>query len=51
MPSEIKKILAKLKKKSLLTPQNAQEKSNTVLSVIYYKTQPKHQHRRLDAAK
>jgi hypothetical protein len=29
---------AKFKKKSVLTQRNAQEKSNTVLSVIYYKT-------------
>jgi len=35
---EIKKMLAKLKKESVLTLRNAQEKSNTVLSVINYKT-------------
>jgi hypothetical protein len=40
---EIKKMSAKFKKKSVLTQRNAQEKSNTVLSVIYYKTPPKHQ--------
>jgi hypothetical protein len=32
---EIKKMLEKLKKKSVLTPRNVREKSNTV---IYYKT-------------
>jgi hypothetical protein len=32
---KIKKMSAKLKK-SVLTPRNAQEKSNTVLPVIYY---------------
>jgi hypothetical protein len=31
-----------------LTPWNVREKLNTV---IYYKTPPKHRHRRLDAAK
>jgi hypothetical protein len=39
----------KKKKGGFVKPQNTQEKSNTVLSVIYYKTPPKHQ--RLDAAK
>ena len=33
---EIKKMLEKLKKKSVFTPRNVREKSNTV---IYYKTQ------------
>jgi len=39
---------AKYKKKSVLTSRNAQEKSNVVLTVIYYKMPPKHRHRRLD---
>ena len=52
-PTSVKstKRSAKFKKKSMLTPRNAQEKLNTVLSLIYYKTSPKHRHRRLDAAK
>ena len=45
---EIKKISEKFFKKAVLTPRNVREKSNTVFSVIYYKTLPKH---RLDAAK
>ena len=36
---EIKKMSEKLKKKSVLTPRNVREKSNTV---IYYKTPTKH---------
>ena len=32
---EIKKIWAKFKKNSVLTPRNSQENSNTVISVIY----------------
>ena len=38
---EIKKMSEKLKKKSVLTPRNVREKSNTV---IYYKTPTKHRH-------
>ena len=38
----------KWKKKSVLTPRNVREKSNTV---IYYKTPTKHWHWRLNAAK
>jgi hypothetical protein len=38
---EIKIMSEKLKKKSVLTPRNVREKSNTV---IYYKTPTKHQH-------
>ena len=38
---EIKKMSEKLKKKSVLTPRNVREKSNTV---IYYKTLTKHRH-------
>jgi len=48
---EIKKMSEKFKKKSVLTPRNVREKSNTVFSVVYYKTLPKHRHWRLDAAK
>jgi hypothetical protein len=48
---EIKKMSTKFKKKSGLTLRNSQEKSNTVLSMIYYKTPPKHRHRRLYATK
>ena len=48
---EIKKMSEKFFKKSVLTPRNVREKSNTVFSVIYYKTPPKQRHRRLDAAK
>ena len=41
--------VGEIKKKSVLTPRNVRrEKQNTV---IYYKTPPKHRHRRLDAAK
>jgi len=45
-PTSVKsrKCWRNFKKKSVLTPRNAQEKSNTVLSVIYYKTLPKHRH-------
>ena len=38
---EIRKMSEKLKKKSVLTPRNVREKSNTV---IYYKTPTKHRH-------
>ena len=38
---EIKKMSEKLKEKSVLTPRNVREKSNTV---IYYKTPTKHRH-------
>ena len=39
---EIKKMSEKLKTKSVLTQRNVREKSNTVFSVIYYKTSPRH---------
>ena len=50
---EITKMSVKFEKKAVavLTPRNVQEKSNTVFSVIYYKTPLKHRHRRLNAAK
>jgi hypothetical protein len=38
---EINKMSEKLKKKSVFTPRNVREKSNTV---IYYKTPTKHRH-------
>jgi hypothetical protein len=34
--------VGEIKKKSVLTPRNVREKSNTLFSVIYYKTPSKH---------
>jgi len=43
---EIKKMFVKFLKKSVLTPRNVREKSNTVFSVIDYKTPPSTSRRR-----
>ena len=51
MSEKSRKCVRNLKKSRVLTPRNVKEKSNTVFSVIYYKTSPKQRHRRLDAAK